>query len=155
MKEHIMEQIEDVRYFRLITGEDIIAQVYTEEDDMLVLGFPMKVIFFPVEPTAYRISLMEWIFTRISPDQTFTIKERDIITSSTPSDVIVQYYWDALEALSKKRIGNTGKDTKPNQKEIEDFLEDIEDQLEEEGGSSDFVRELLESLTSNNRNTLH
>lgn len=151
-----MEKLEDVRHFRLVTGEDIIAQVYSEEEDRLMIGFPMKVIFFPVEQAAFRISLMEWIFTRVSPEQVFTIKERDIMTSSVPSDIIVQYYWDALDALEERRKNIASrKNTKSSNEDIEELLEDIESQLEDEGENADFVKELLESLTSNNRNTLH
>jgi hypothetical protein len=151
-----MEELsEDVMHFRLITGEDIIAQVLLEDSSGgLTLGFPMKVVLLPTKDGAYRISLMEWIFSRVSPAQTYDVKSRDVITSSIPSDIIVEYYWEALAVLEEKRKTLVKTDSRHNEtKEIEDFLDELEDQVDEEG--SEFIKNLLSAFTSNNKGTLH
>ena len=151
-----MEELsEDVMHFRLVTGEDIIAQVLLEDNTgTTTLGFPMKVVFLPTKDGAYRISLMEWVFSRISPAQTFDIKGRDIVTSSIPSDIIVDYYWEALAVLEEKRKSLVQTDHLHQEtKEIEEFLDELEDQVGEEG--NDLIKNLLNSLSSNNRGTLH
>ena len=149
------ELSEEVMHLRLITGEDIIAQVLLEDSDgMLTLGFPMKIVFLPTKDGAYRISLMEWVFSRVSPAQTFDVRNRDVITTSVPSDIIVDYYWEALAVLEEKRKSLVKTDSFHQEtKEIEEFLDDLEDQVGEEG--NDFIKNLLNSLSSNNRGTLH
>ena len=151
-----MEELsEDVRHFRLVTGEDIIAQVLLEEKGTVTLGYPMKVIFLPTKDGAYRISLMEWVFSRISPDQMFPVRDRDIVTTSHPSEIITDYYWEALNVLEEKRKLLTKNDRIHDEtREIEEFLDDLEEQVESEE-ASDLIKNLLNSLTGNTKGTLH
>ena len=151
------ELSEDIMHFRLVTGEDIIAQVLLEDSEgSTTLAFPMKIVFIPTKEGTLRISLMEWIFSRVSPAQTFDIKHRDILTTSIPSDVMVEYYWEALATLTEKRRSEIEKTSHHKEtKEIEEFLDNLEDEVEAAGGDSDYVRNLLNSLSSNTRGTLH
>lgn len=152
------ELSEELRHFRLVTGEDIIAQVLFEDQTEITLGHPMKIVLLPVDKGSYRISMMEWIFSKVSPFQTFTIKDRDILTTSDPSDDMVEYYWEAMDLLAKKRAMIMKEESKKDVdkvREIEEYLDELEDQIQEEGGDADFVRNLLNSLTSNNKGTLH
>lgn len=94
-----------IKFIRLITGEDLVADV-TEVIDAhgpsyLVLSNPLKIVYManPNNPSRVAISLMQWIFTKMSDEQEFKVMMKDVITTSHASETLIGYYNDFVNTF--------------------------------------------------------
>lgn len=155
----------EVYHIRLNTGEDLISEVIWPEtkeghESHVILIHPMKIICLPSGKTGFvTLSLMQWVFTKISSAQEFNIYSRDILTMSRPTTNLIQYYKETIEYFAKNN--------KPTPS-IEQYLDDLEreiqavedsDKMVEEGELTpeleDLISDFLNSYSSNNKGTLH
>ena len=94
-----------VKFVRLTTGEDIIAEVLYFEDDEVkyyVLNNPFKVVYMTGnKPGILSISLMQWVFWRITNTQSFTVYPNDVITVADTTDSMEEYYWSSVEHFNE------------------------------------------------------
>jgi hypothetical protein len=94
-----------VKFVRLSTGEDIIAEVMYFEDDkekFYVLNNPLKVVYMTGnKPGILSISLMQWVFWRITDTQSFNVYPNDVITVANTTDSMEEYYWSSVEHFSE------------------------------------------------------
>lgn len=150
-----MTQEYSVTFFRLDNGEDIIADsLHVLKDDMeeehYILDNPMKVIYLASgedRRSSMSISLMQWIFPKISSTNQFKIKANKVLTTSEPTENLINFYFETLENLEKYRL----------EKEKEDKMDDIENEEFEDYSEEDalkFMEELMEHL-KNTKKTLH
>lgn len=154
--------MKEIYHIRLNTGEDLISEVLWPStkpgsESHIVLVHPMKIICLPSnKPGFVTLSLMQWVFTKISTEQEFNIYSRDILTMSRPNSNLKEYYRETIEYFNKKPTT------------IEDYMSDLEreidaveesDKMVEEGEITPELEELisdfLNSYTSNNKGTLH
>lgn len=101
-----MEQ--DVQFLRLKNGEDLITEVQ-ETDCSLVLINPCKILYLKGKKSGFlSISLMQWVFSRISADQVFEIDKTEVLFKTLPDDNMIDHYWNSvehfLETESKDKI---------------------------------------------------
>ena len=101
-----MEQ--DVQFLRLKNGEDIITEVQ-ENAGSLVLINPCKILYLKGKKSGFlSISLMQWVFSRISADQVFEIDKTEILFKTLPDDNMITHYCNSvehfLETESKDKI---------------------------------------------------
>jgi hypothetical protein len=101
-----MEQ--DVQFLRLKNGEDLITEVQ-ETDGSLVLINPCKILYLKGKKSGFlSISLMQWVFSRISADQVFEIDKTEVLFKTLPDDNMITHYWNSvehfLETESKDKI---------------------------------------------------
>lgn len=129
-----VEQNDNVKYIRMITGEDIISEVVEVNDkDNLSYVFinPMKIVYMMInkpEPNM-SISLMHWIFARICDVQEFSIRADDVLTLGKPSASLVEHYYECLghfEAMKNDseediKFDDNDAGLEALQKVIEDF----------------------------------
>jgi hypothetical protein len=94
-----------VKFVRLSTGEDIIAEVMYFEDDkekFYVLNNPLKIVYMTGnKPGILSISLMQWVFWRITDTQSFNVYPNDVITVANTTDSMEEYYWSSVEHFSE------------------------------------------------------
>lgn len=155
----------EVYHIRLNTGEDLITEVAWPEnvpgnESHVTLIQPMKIICLPSGKTGFvTLSLMQWVFTKISSEQEFNIYSRDILTMSKPNENLVEYYKETLEYFKRKSKPTT---------DIEQYLDELEkeiqavedsDKIVEEGELTpeleELISEFFNSYSSNNKGTLH
>lgn len=132
-----METANDsVKFVRLVTGEDIISEVMEVEDTTgkhIILYNPLKIMYMssPMTSDKVGISLLEWVFSRISDKQEFRIESKDILMVAPPSDSLNTYYWDTIEYFAKKKAGYGKEGTQEEKdkalKELMDMLDDLEE----------------------------
>ena len=150
---------------RLVTGEDIIADtVYYNEagNAKYIVSDPLKIIYLPVsKETHISLSLMQWVFTRISENQTFEIKEQNVLFTTDPSDSLTQYYYKTVEYFYEIKEANLLK-TKASQEKLkndlyEEFAMSDDEELNDmiEGDELDKLNEILDHLSKKNRGSLH
>lgn len=153
-----------IYHIRLNTGEDLISQVVWPEtkpgnEGHIILVNPMKILCIPSsKPGFVTLSLMQWIFAKITEDQEFNIFNRDILTMSKPNPNLKEYYNETVEYFNRRNTNSN----------IELYLDDLEKEIQaiedsdkavDEGEVNPelekLISDLLTSFSSNNRGTLH
>lgn len=138
----------DIKFIRLNTGEDIIAQIVEtkEKNDLsFLLINPLKVVYtIGNNPMYLQISMMEWVFSRLCETQEFKVNSRDILTIAKPSDHMVTYYWDTLEAFVKRKLKQT-------QDKLEDSISELAE-IDEDEDESDSVDKIMNYLKDTGKN---
>ena len=90
----------DIRFIRLNTGEDLIAQVNDISNGRIFMSNPLKVLYTPSLNTGYlSISLMQWIFTRISSKQDFDMDISHIIVMVEPDIKLQEHYKESVSTF--------------------------------------------------------
>jgi hypothetical protein len=159
------QPVSDIYHLRLNTGEDLISEVIFGENEPgkenhIMLLNPMKIICMPTTKKGFiSLSLMQWVFSKITSEQKFNVFSRDVLTMSHPNENLKDYYLETVVYFNKKN----GTDL-----EDSDYLERLEKELQavEESDKmvdddlisedlQDIISDFINSLSSNNKGTLH
>ena len=121
-----MEQ--DIQFLRLKNGEDIITEVQ-EKAGSLVLINPCKILYLKGKKSGFlSISLMQWVFSRISADQMFEIDKNEVLFKTLPDDGMIIHYFNSVEHfLEKESKNNIEYDDPTIDDSYEDNIEIIKD----------------------------
>ena len=121
-----MEQ--DIQFLRLKNGEDIITEVQ-ENAGSLVLINPCKILYLKGKKSGFlSISLMQWVFSRISADQMFEIDKNEVLFKALPDDNMITHYCNSVEHfLEKESKNNIEYDDPTIDDSYEDNIEIIKD----------------------------
>lgn len=132
----------DIRFLRLVTGEDIVSEV-TETDNEFILMHPMKVLYMTsTKPGYLSISLMQYVFSKISSEQIFNMPKIHVVMHSVPKDTLIEYYQDTVEHFLNKKD------------EVVDYSEEEEyndDEYEEDENSLELLKEFMSNLKIDKR----
>jgi hypothetical protein len=133
-----------VKFIRLVTGEDLVAdvtEVESSEEAYYIVNNPMKIVYLSSsKPGVLSISLMQWVFTRICDEQSFTIYPEDILTAKKASDSMEDYYWTSVEHFTRN------KDKFHKQTEFDD---------NEDNDQSDLIDSIIDLLKNTDKGKLH
>jgi hypothetical protein len=141
-----------VKFMRLTSGEDIISEIIME-DNFIVLINPLKILYTTsAKPGFLSISLMQWVFTKISLENIFEMPKSAVLLSSDPTDGLLDYYWQTVMHFHSKseehgkRVGFVEGDHIP----------ELDDEINQEEGEDalKMLEKLLESFKPN-KGTLH
>lgn len=87
----------EVEFIRLVTGEDVVSECEIHEDFYRLYN-PCKVVYLSSQKQGFlSISLMQWVFSKISEEQTFDLPKSQILIKSKPSDSMVEHYFSSVE----------------------------------------------------------
>lgn len=133
-----------IKFIRMNTGEDIIAEIvkYSEDnEDLYVLVNPLKVLYTISETHGVSIALMQWVFPRICDKQEFPVYSNDIITMCSPSKQMTTYYWNVLNKFSIPKLSK-------HEEEEDDYeFDDVEPTDEE----LEYINKMLDEIKSGKR----
>ena len=81
-----------VKIIKLLTGEDILAEVPLENVDPLVIKNPVRIIVMPnkIDPKTPNIGFAPW--AEFSDDKTFTLDKAHIVAIMNPIKEFVNQY---------------------------------------------------------------
>lgn len=118
-----------VKFMRLTTGEDIVAEVTEVANGKVVLSYPLKIIYTPSLNTGYlSISLMQWVFTKISINQTFDIGLENVLLMTDAEKTLVEHYEDSIFNFFLKSEQQE-EDEEPEMDEGLEMLNNLIDQI--------------------------
>jgi len=150
---------------RLMTGEDIIADtVFKNEagNSRYIVSDPLKIVYLPLkEGTHLSISLMQWMFTRISDNQKFELNSSNVMFTTEPSDNLLEYYYKTVEYFYEIREEQLKQKLNLSDRIKNEVYEDVamaEDEEIDDLMDSDEMKEVLEYLKKigkDNKGTLH
>lgn len=84
---------------RLITGEDIIAEV-VEDSDKVTLINPMSIFFKRLQTGKALILMSPWVPIEIVSDNTIEMKSSNIISFMKPRDTLLDHYHHTIDKLA-------------------------------------------------------
>jgi hypothetical protein len=88
----------NVKYIRLVTGEDIISEVLeVSSEPHITLYNPAKMIYSYDGENRIRMQLMEWVFSNLVKTNSFALQRRDIILLEDASDSVASTYLEQVE----------------------------------------------------------
>lgn len=132
-----------IRFVRMKTGDDLLTelvQMKVNDQDCYLFVNPLKIVYVDGDkPGSLLLSLIEWVFPRISPKQQFQIYPEDVITVAEIGNEVTDYYFEALHKLDKSSVSRgeivtshtdigTEDNSPPTDEEIE-YLKKIIDDL--------------------------
>jgi hypothetical protein len=142
-----MEQ--NVEFFRLLTGEDLVSEYEVSEDSThYILYNPCKVVYLTsTKPGFLSISLMQWIFSKLCVEQTFNLPINQVLIKSTIAETMIDHYFQSVEYFNKNEL----------QKKIEfdsPIIDDSEEYSEAEE-SLDLLEKIMEKIGKTDKRKLH
>jgi hypothetical protein len=90
-----------VKFIRLTTGEDLVAEVTSYEDKNGNIEYkvtsPLKVLYTQgrVEGTI-SVVFIQWIFSNLCSNQDFVLKDKDVLTMIEPNLSMIDYYYESV-----------------------------------------------------------
>lgn len=91
-----MEQIK-IKFIRMSTGEDLLTQIKEGNIGFKEFINPLKIVY-TINPKTGKILpyLMRWVFNKFVPENTFSIRNENIIIETNTTDDMKRYYLDTL-----------------------------------------------------------
>ena len=129
-----------IQFLRLTNGEDIVAEIVDVAYGKVTISNPLKIVYSTsMRPGYLTMSLMQWVFLRLSKNQTFTMDESNILIQSEPEETLLEHYHSSVATLTK-----SGKENF----EFANYTDDSEVGLDDEDGSLEQLEglELLKEL---------
>lgn len=124
----------EVQFLRLKSGEDLITEVEETETTLLLIN-PCKILYLKGNKSGFlSISLMQWVFSRITSEQIFEIDKREVLFKTLPDDSMVIHYWNSVEHFTETHAKNDIEFDDPT---LDDSYEDKLDLLKELLGTKD------------------
>ena len=138
-----------VKFLRLNNGEDVISfAYYVPEDDVsgahYILNDPMKIVYMTTSKGSgpfMTISLMQWVFSRISNKQEFKIEERDVLFAVEPTDNLVEYYYETVDHF------NDMKETQEREIEFDSEFEDEYERAYDDAEGLQLIQDMLKQTS--------
>jgi hypothetical protein len=136
----------NIKIVRLQSGEDIIANYYTDEESNLVLlDRPMHVIFKRLPTGKTIMMMMPWLPLELIKENNALIDLNDVLTVLEPREELVSYYIQ-IAVNSDVLIGD---------QEIGESLIGNEDEDEDDEEENLSVEELQELMKEQKKHQLH
>lgn len=120
--------MDNVRIIRLVSGEDIIA-FYEEDDDMVLVGNPMTMMFKRL-PTGKAVMMMSpWLPLEVVDEDIVSIPLSQIITVMNPKKHMQDYFVNSVIEMEEELSENPPeemslRDASPTDEEIEEHEDD-------------------------------
>lgn len=134
-----------IQFIRLTNGEDIVAEIVDVSYGKVTISNPLKIVYSTsMRPGYLTMSLMQWVFLRLSKNQTFTMDETNILIQSEPEDTLLDHYYSSVDTLTNTSNKNF---------EFANYPEDSDIDLDGDGSSLDELDglELLKELLNKSK----
>lgn len=90
-------EIQGIKIVRLQSGEDIIANCISSQDETVILNSPMHIIFKRISASKTAMMMMPWLPIELIKKNEAKIYNSDILTIIDPKDDLVEYYSNSVD----------------------------------------------------------
>lgn len=114
---------------RLITGEDIIAQIDEHKDKTVIIN-PMNIMFKRMQTGKAMILMTPWIPVEIVADNMSELDNENILSVMNPRQTLIDHYIDVVEKMAEIIIDEKDLEMSSShegEEEDDDSLYDMED----------------------------
>lgn len=141
----------NIKIVRLQSGEDIIANYFSDEENgVVLLDNPMHLVFKRLPTGKSVMMIFPWMPIEIVKETNALIYDSDILTTFEPKEELIRYYASIVEQ-SYELSDDTMLTNAIEELEDEDYDEENESSEEQELE----VDELLEIIQERKKNSLH
>jgi hypothetical protein len=120
-----------IKFIRLVTGEDIVANCLINDETQYVdVESPMKVIISRFNNSSKSILIMmPWLPLEVIADEYATLKYEDILTMVDPKESFVEYYLNTVNKYNELIQSNLDEemfeelDDDPTDEEVSEYDE--------------------------------
>lgn len=91
---------QNILYLKLVTGENIIADVDQNDEEFLIIYQPLELHVTNTYQGA-SVNLSKWI--PFTVEEEFVLPNKHVLLVAAPSKDILDYYLEGLEALRKNK----------------------------------------------------
>ena len=137
--------IQGIKIVRLQSGEDIIANCISSQDETMILNSPMHIIFKRISASKTAMMMMPWLPIELIKKNEAEIYNSDILTIIDPKDDLVEYYSNSVECEEMYEV---------TQKSIRASLFNDEEDGDDEDDDDD-DEELINLLRERKNSNLH
>jgi len=138
--------IQGIKIVRLQSGEDIIANCISSQDETMILNSPMHIIFKRISASKTAMMMMPWLPIELIKKNEAEIYNSDILTIIDPKDDLVEYYSNSVECEEMYEV---------TQKSIRASLFNDEEDGDDEDDDDDDEEELINLLRERKNSNLH
>ena len=135
------------KQFKLVNGDEVVADVIDAEDDILIIRAPMKIVELENIPEGFTyFSLRPFVAFQDNLDTLQLLNGSNIVLETTPSASIIKHYANAVTKMSRfLKDGRTLEDLeamtdaeirKYMEKLLDEYGEDIEKDIDEDSDQS-------------------
>lgn len=143
------QSAENIKFIRLVTGEDIITEIKSDENSFTLVK-PLKIVYALGEkPGVISIGLVQWIFPDVVASQEMSVKDRDILTMSDPSLDMLKSYRSSIKRLEK----NLSFEFMSEEETMS--LDEEYDEKRLSDDEFDVLEDLIESMKKRDKGSLH
>jgi len=90
---------QEVLYFKLVSGEDIISFVESNDGEYIMLHRPLELLAHNTIKGA-SVRMAKW--SPYTEENDFPLRMRHVILTAKPTEEIEEFYLDALDALDQR-----------------------------------------------------
>lgn len=108
-----MAEIPNIKVVRLQSGEDIIADIVTDNEST-ILNNPM-VVMLRRSPRGSVMMMLPWLPVEVISDNIATIDNKEIVTQTIPKESLIEYYNNMVTAVKKEAKMNGDMLAKANE----------------------------------------
>lgn len=125
-----------IKFIRLVTGEDIVAEVTGRDGLVITISNPLKLVYManPMKTSRLSITFMQWVFDKLVDQKTFELSLSNVLLMKDASSDVIEYYKSTVEYFDQL--------TTDKEEEMEDDQPWITEPLDEEE-SKKAMEELL------------
>jgi hypothetical protein len=137
----------NIKIVRLQSGEDIIADIISDdENETMMLENPMHIIFRRVPTGQTVMMLMPWLPIEIIKENNAILYQGDILTVIEPREDLINYYGNVV-VEAQQRMENSKRFNHLDEEEFEGEEDDESEEFDAE--------ELFEMLNEKKKHNLH
>ena len=137
----------NIKIVRLQSGEDIIADIISDdENETMMLDNPMHIIFRRVPTGQTVMMMMPWLPIEIIKENNAILYQGDILTVIEPREDLVNYYGNVV-VEAQQRMENAKRFNNLDEEEFEGEEDDESEEIDPE--------ELFELLNEKKKHNLH
>jgi len=123
----------NVKFIRLKNGDDILSEVIEQrafnasiEEHYWTLNNPLRVVYMANPNTGgMAVGLVNWVSSVFAPEQTFNLKDEDILIMTNITNDMIQNYYGTLEEINQAADTDTVEMATEEEEDLEDYPTDI------------------------------
>ena len=154
-----MANTQNIKVVRLQSGEDIIADVISD-NDTTILNNPM-VVMLRRSQTGSVMMMAPWLPVELISDNIATINNTEIVTETKPKDSLVEYYLTMVDRTETDAL-KSGEMLEKYNENLSDKKDYIDEYLDDNMGYEDAeydeesaMEELLSNMSMPDKKQLH
>jgi hypothetical protein len=119
-----------IKFIRLVTGEDIVANCFINDETQYVdVENPMKVVISRFNNSKKSILIMmPWLPLEVIADEYATLKYEDILTMVDPKESFIEYYCNTVDKYNELIQSNLEEDMFDEYNLEDEFDEEVTDE---------------------------